>query len=257
MPALGEIGAFLNETLNVDATPDYPAALNGIQLANDGPIEHVASAVDFSSSAIAGAIDLGAQLLLVHHGMFWGGVQPITGHRRARLRDLIQHDIAVYSAHLPLDAHPDLGNNALLARELGLSPSGGFARFQSIDVGVSGHADVATSELVDRAAQFARTHGGSVVTTPFESTRRTLRFGICTGAGADSATLREAVSRGLDTLIVGEGPHHTAVEARDLGLVIIYAGHYATETLGVRALGDALAHRFGVRSSFIELPTGL
>jgi dinuclear metal center YbgI/SA1388 family protein len=257
VPALGEIVAFLDETLNVDTTPDYPAAVNGIQLANDGPIDHVASAVDFSSSAIAGAIDVGAQLLLVHHGMFWGGVQPITGHRHARLRDLIKHDIAVYSAHLPLDVHPSLGNNALLARELGLSPSGGFARFQSIDVGVSGNADVATSDLVERANQFARTHGGRVVATPFDSFRRTRRFGICTGAGADNATLREAVSRGLDTLIVGEGPHHTAVEARDLGLVIIYAGHYATETLGVRALGDALAQRFGVKSSFVELPTGL
>jgi dinuclear metal center YbgI/SA1388 family protein len=257
MPALVEIAAFLNETLNVDAIPDYPAAVNGVQLANDGPIDHVASAVDFSSRAVVGAIDVGAQLLVVHHGMFWSGVQPITGHRHARLRDLIAHDIAVYSAHLPLDVHPELGNNALLARELGLVPTGGFARFQSIDVGVRGDADIPTSDLVQRASRFAQTHGGGLVATPFESNRRTRRFGICTGAGADSSTLREAATRGLDTLIVGEGPHHTAVEARDMGLVIIYAGHYATETLGVRALGEALARRFAVRSSFLDLPTGL
>jgi dinuclear metal center YbgI/SA1388 family protein len=257
MPVLAELAAYLNDVLCVDAIPDYPNAVNGVQLANDGRIDHVAAAVDFSSGSVAGAIAVGAQLLVVHHGMFWSGVQPIVGHRHSRLRDLIANDVAVYAAHLPLDVHPEFGNNVLLAREMGLVPTGGFARYQSIDVGVSGDADVATAELVERASRFARAHGGSTVATPFESSRRTKRFGICTGAGADSATLREAVTRGLDTVIVGEGPHHTAVEAPDLGLVVIYAGHYATETLGVRALGDALARRFGLTNSFIALPTGL
>jgi putative NIF3 family GTP cyclohydrolase 1 type 2 len=96
-----------------------------------------------------------------------------------------------------------------------------------------------------------------LVVTPFNADRVTRRWGVCTGAGADSSTLREAAERGLDTLIVGEGPHHTAVEARELGIVILYAGHYATETLGIRALGETLAANFGLTSAFIDVPTGL
>ena len=257
MASLAELAAFLDSTLCIDAIPDYPNAVNGIQLANDGPIDHIATAVDFSSRTVAGTIEAGASLLLVHHGMFWGGVQAITGHRHRRIHDLISNDVAVYAAHLPLDVHPELGNNALLARWLGLTPTGGFARYQTIDVGVSGTAEQPTADLAERAVQLARAHGGNAVVTPFESGRVTRRFGICTGAGADTATLREAVTRGIDTLIVGEGPHHTAVEASEVGVVIIYAGHYATETLGVRAVGDALAQRFGVRTSFIAAPTGL
>jgi putative NIF3 family GTP cyclohydrolase 1 type 2 len=150
-----------------------------------------------------------------------------------------------------------LGNNALLARRLGVEPSAGFAKFQTIEVGLSGEADVPTGVLADRARASAAEFGGTLVATPFADDRRTRRWGICTGAGADSSTLREAAQRGLDTLIVGEGPHHTAVEARELGIVVLYAGHYATETLGVRALGDAIAARFGITTSFINAPTGL
>lgn len=189
--------------------------------------------------------------------MFWGGVQPITEHRHKRLWMLVTHDVAVYSAHLPLDVHPEIGNNALLAAHLGLTSSGGFAPYQSIEVGLSGSSDLPTRVIAERAAALAVAHGGHLVATPFDGERVTRRWGICTGSGADSSTLRDAVQRGLDTLIVGEGPHHTAVEARELGIVILYAGHYATETLGVRALGDRLAREFGMTSTFIDAPTGL
>lgn len=257
MPALATVAEFLDSTLNIGAIPDYPNAVNGVQLANMGDIERVATAVDFSSEAIAGAVSAGARLLLVHHGMFWGGVQAITGYRHQQLWTLVSHDVAVYSAHLPLDVHPLFGNNALLAKRLGLEPSAGFVRYQSIDVGLSGTCEIPTRILSERAEALAAEHRGSFVSTPFEDDRVTRKWGICTGAGADSSSLREAASRGLDTLIVGEGPHHTAVEARELGIVILYAGHYATETLGVRALGDALAQRFGMSASFIDAPSGL
>jgi dinuclear metal center YbgI/SA1388 family protein len=184
-------------------------------------------------------------------------VQPIVGARRERLHALLTHDVAVYSAHLPLDVHPTLGNNALLARLVGLEPSGGFAKYQNIEVGLSGVSDIPTQVLAKRAQELARKHGGALVATPFSADHITRRWGICTGAGADSSTLREASERGLDTLIVGEGPHHTAVEARELGIVVLYAGHYATETLGVRALGEALAARFDITSTFVDAPTGL
>jgi dinuclear metal center YbgI/SA1388 family protein len=257
MPSLEQLATYLDATLNIAAIPDYPNAVNGVQLANIGDIHHVATAVDFSTKTVAGAIDAGAKLLLVHHGMFWGGVQPLTAHRHKRLWMLVTHDVAVYSAHLPLDVHPQLGNNALLAVRLGLEPSGGFASYQSIDVGVSGEANVATRVLAERAGALATEFKGCLVSTPFAPDRVTRRWGICTGAGADSSTLREAAQRGLDTLIVGEGPHHTAVEARELGIVVLYAGHYATETLGVRALGDRLAAEFGLGSTFIDWPSGL
>jgi dinuclear metal center YbgI/SA1388 family protein len=257
MPALAALAEFLDETLDVANIPDYPNALNGVQLANLGEIDRVATAVDFSSESISGAIAAGARLLIVHHGMFWGGVQPITGRVHQRLWSLVTHDVAVYAAHLPLDMHPDLGNNALLARRLGLEPSGGFAKFQTIDVGLSGRSEIQTQTLAERARALADECGGSFVATPFAPDRVTKHWGICTGAGADSSSLREAARRGLDTLIVGEGPHHTAVEARELGIVVLYAGHYATETLGVRALGETLAEHFGMTSVFIDSPTGL
>ena len=257
MPSLAQLAEYLDRTLDIASVPDYPNAMNGVQLANLGDIERVATAVDFSSTSVAGAIDAGARLLIVHHGMFWGGVQPITAHRYERLRALIANDVAVYSAHLPLDVHPELGNNALLAKRLGLVPTGGFVRYQNMDVGLSGHSEIATTRLAELAGELAREFRGTLVATPFEPGRVTRAWGICTGAGADSSSLREAAQRGLDTLIVGEGPHHTAVEARELGIVVLYAGHYATETLGVRALGETLAAHFNVTTAFIDAPTGL
>ena len=257
MPTLHELASFLDSTLDVGAIPDYSNAVNGVQVANFGAINGIATAVDFSTDSVNGAINCGARLLLVHHGMFWGGVQPLTGHRHSRLWALLTHDVAVYAAHLPLDVHPEFGNNALLARRLGLEASGGFARYKTIEVGLSGVSNIPTRVLAERAGSLAEEFGGRLVSTPFPADRMTRAWGVCTGAGADSDTLHEASDRGLDTLIVGEGPHHTAVEARDRGLVVMYAGHYATETLGVRALADHLGRAFGIDSMFIDAPTGV
>ncbi|HTE45083.1 MAG TPA: Nif3-like dinuclear metal center hexameric protein [Gemmatimonadaceae bacterium] len=257
MPPLTQLAEFLDSTLETTRIPDYANAVNGVQLSNIGDIQRVATAVDFSTETVSGTINAGARLLIVHHGMFWGGVQPIIGYRHQQLWALVTHDVAVYSAHLPLDVHPALGNNALLAKRLGLNPSGGFARYQTIDVGRTGTCDIPTRVIAERASALSAEYRGSCVSTPFESDRVTRAWGVCTGAGADSSTLREAASLGLDTLIVGEGPHHTAIEARELGIVVMYAGHYATETLGVRALGEALAERYGLTSTFIDVPSGL
>jgi dinuclear metal center YbgI/SA1388 family protein len=213
--------------------------------------------VDASLRTIQGAIDAGANLLIVHHGLFWSGAQPLRGRQYERMRRLITNDVAVYSSHLPLDLHPTLGNNALLAAALGLQPSEGFARSQSIDVGVAGIADVETSMLADRLRAIAEREGGSLVAVGMTQGRRTRRWGICTGAGASSDTLREAASRAIDTLIVGEGPQHTAVEAPEMGIAVLYGGHYATETFGVRALGAEIERVFGIPWSFIAAPTGL
>ena len=257
MPDANAIAAYLDALLRTPEIPDYANALNGLQLAGRGPVSHVATAVDFSAVSVDATIARNANMLIVHHGMFWGGLQPVTGGAYDRLSKLVAGGVAVYASHLPLDAHPEVGNNGLLAAALQLTPDSGFARFKTIDVGVSGPSDVDTGVLVDRARAFAAAYAGAVVATPFAAGRRTRRWGLCTGAGADSDTIHEALTRGIDTLIVGEGPHHTAVQARDSGLVIIYAGHYATETLGVRALGERVAREFGIASSFIDAPTGL
>lgn len=254
---LGEVVRHLDAVLRVGEVPDYPGAVNGLQAANRGGVGRVAAAVDFSRAAVEQAAAAGASLLVVHHGMFWGGAQPLVGPAYERTRLLFAHDLAVYAAHLPLDAHPALGNNALLAAELGLVPNAGFARYKTVEVGVAGEADVDTAGLAARAAAFAARWGHSARHTPIAPGRRTRRWGLCTGAGASSETLAEASARGLDTLVVGEGPHHTAVEAAERGVVVIYAGHYATETLGVRAVARELERAFGLPWSFVGEPTGL
>jgi len=254
---LAGIAQHLDALLRTAEIPDYPGALNGIQVEHNGPVVRCAVAVDASLRTIQGTIDAGANLLIVHHGLFWSGAQPLRGRFYERIRRLIANDVAVYASHLPLDLHPTIGNNALLAAALGLEPTAGFARFQSIEVGVSGTADVDTSILADRLRTIAEREGGSLVAIGVTPDRRTRRWGICTGAGASSDTLREAALRGIDTLIVGEGPQHTAVDAPELGIAVLYGGHYATETFGVRALGAEVERVFGIPWTFIAAPTGL
>lgn len=257
MTTTPEVVRYLDDILETSAIPDYPNALNGLQLQNSGKIKKVAACVDFSGKAVQAAIDTDSDLLLVHHGMFWPGARPLTGPFYESIRKLLENDIAVYSSHLPLDRHPEFGNNVLLSEELGITPSGEFASYKGTSIGVRGEADVATTELVARARAFAEARGGSVVATPFDAERRTLSWAVCTGGGASAETLQEAADTGVDTLIVGEGPHWTAVEALELGITIIYAGHYATETLGVEALAQHLAERYGLEWTMINAPTGL
>lgn len=254
---LSTLAEHLDTLLEVPTTPDYPPALNGVQVGHSGPVRKIAAAVDASQRSIELAAAAGANLLLVHHGLFWGGLRPITGPHEARLRSLFAHDIAVYSAHLPLDAHATLGNSALLASELGLQTSGLFAKYQHIHCGVRGDDDIDTNALVQRVSKWATQWGHHTVVSPIPDGHRTRHWAICSGAGAQVENLREAYATGVDTLIVGEGPHWSAVEAAEYGLVIIYAGHYATETLGVRALAAHCQATFGIPWEFVHVPTGL
>ena len=255
--ALHDVARHLDAVLRTNEVPDYPGAMNGVQVEHDGPVTRCAVAVDASLQTIDAAITSRANLLVVHHGLFWAGAQPLRGRVFQRVRRLVTHDVAVYASHLPLDLHPTLGNNAILARTLELTPSAGFARFQSVAIGLMGDTDVDTSTLVDRCDVLARREGGRLVAVGLKEGRRTHRWALCTGAGATSETLREASAAGVDTLIVGEGPHHTAVEATELGIAVLYVGHYATETFGVRALGAEIERVFGIPWSFVAAPTGL
>lgn len=254
---LAQIVTWLDDILQTQSTPDYPGALNGLQLANRGTVTKVAAAVDFSTRSARAAIEANVDLLIVHHGMFWAGAQAIVGQRYLRLAELIEADVAIYSSHLPLDRHPQLGNNVLLAKALGLEPSGGFAQFKNISIGVQGTSEISTHTLVDRARAFSRGHGGDTIAPVTDPSRVSRRWAVCTGSGASAETLDEAASDDIDTLIVGEGPHWTAVDASDRGIAIIYIGHYASETLGVYALAAEVSKQFDVPSISISAPTGL
>lgn len=258
MAELSAVVRVLDEELRTSEIPDYDAALNGLQLANAGKVSRVASAVDFSGATVAEALRQKADLLLVHHGMFWGGAERLVGPAFERLRAAVQGGLAVYSSHLPLDLHATLGNNALFAKELGLTPDGTFGRYKTIEIGSMGSArELTTAALFERVKTHSAKYATTAVCTPVKTDRQTNRWAIITGAGASSDSLREAVERGVDTLIVGEGPHHSAVAAGELGIAVIYAGHYASETFGVRALGGMVAKRFDIPATFVDVPTGL
>lgn len=254
--ALNTIVSALDSELHTADIADYPGAVNGLQVTNNGTVTRVAVAVDASVAAVSSAVALKADLLIVHHGLFWGGVQPITGTVYRKYSELFANNVAVYATHLPLDAHATLGNNVQLAHQLGLTPSSGFARYKTSDIGVAGVADLDAFALVDRVTAFSAQYGGTVRTSLSPAGRRVRAWAMCTGGGASTESLREARDRGIDTLIVGEGPHHTTVDAQEYDILVIYAGHYATETLGVQAVGAWLETEFALPWSFLHLPTG-
>lgn len=256
MPNAAEVSAILDGLLATRGFPDYPGALNGLQLDSRGRVTRIASAVDFSTRTVNAAIEANANFLIVHHGMFWGGAQRMVGPLFTQLHTLLAHDIAVYSSHLPLDAHLEVGNNALLARALGLTVAARFGEYDGVPIGVAGESDISTAALLERTHAFAESLGGRARASFFEHDRQTRRWAIITGAGGGSREIALAQANGIDTLIVGEGPHHVTVNAPDAGVVVIFAGHYATETLGVRALGDHIGNALGLSHEFLFLPTG-
>ncbi len=247
MVKLSEIVVRLDGVLRVGEVNDYPNALNGLQVANGGEVTKVVVAVDACEYVIAQAVEMGADLLIVHHGLFWGGLEPVSGASYRKLSLCLKNNLAVYSVHLPLDEHPELGNNALLCDAIGLSAE----RKPFMTSGFQVEEAIELSELVRRVEQAV---GGHVHLAP-GGPKTTGRIGVVTG-GAGSAVAK-AAAEGVDTFITGEGPHHTYTLAEELGVNLLYAGHYATETFGVKALGRYLEKEYGLSWSFIDHPTGL
>lgn len=254
MPQLESIVAYADELLDVSGFPDYAVALNGLQVSGDGrPIERIASAVDASEAVIRDAVDRNADLLIVHHGLFWGGLRPVTGRFHRKLRHLFDAGLAVYSVHLPLDGHAELGNAALLARAIGVKPAAPFGSYQGRAIGWRGGLDRPTSPDELGALVGEAVRGPVRVLGSGADSVRTL--GIVTGAGA--GFMEEAAAQGLDAVVTGEAAHHHFTDAHELGLHLVLAGHYATETFGVRALGSHLADHFGLTADFLDHPSGL
>lgn len=248
---LRQLVDYLDGYLELDEVPDFPNALNGLQVDGPGPVARVVAAVDATEASITGAIGAGGDLLLVHHGLFWDGNQPVTGRRYRRLSALLESGVALYAAHLPLDVHGEVGNNAVLARELGIDIEGRFGRYEGTDLGVWGMLPVKREVL---AARLDDVLGGPVKLIP-GGPERVERVGVLTGGGG--SFVGQALDAGLDALITGEGAHHTYFDAAEGGLNLYYGGHYATETWGVRALAEHLAEHFDLEWTFLDLPTGL
>lgn len=245
---------YLDAYLHVAEHPDYRGAYNGLQVGGPEEVHRLVAAVDASEASIQAAVQHGADLLLVHHGLFWDGIQPLTGRRLRRIRPLLEHGVAVYSAHLPLDGHAEVGNCALLGRALGLELQGRFAEYEGTPIGWWGSLPDALDAPALRERVSEVLGGASVHVIP-GGPERIERVGVVTGGGASFTA--EAAGLGLDALVTGEGAHHTHFDAMELGIHVLFGGHYATETFGVRALAEHLADRFDLEWEFIDQPTGL
>lgn len=249
--SLSQIVAYADEHLRIRQIDDWENALNGLQVENSSAVTKIGAAVDASTRSIDLAIERGVNLLLVHHGLFWPGLQPITGGRRRMLERILHHDLALYSAHLPLDVHSVLGNNVQLAAALGLEDTEPFFEAKGQKIGRRTVTKIARDELVRR---LEKSLGDAVKVFPF-GPPETKSIGLVTG-GAGSEIY--AVAReGIDTFITGEAPHWASVAAEELGINLLLGGHYATETFGVKALAAHLADRFSLPWEFIDSPTGL
>lgn len=244
---------YLDQYLRATEVPDYPNALNGLQVDRQGAeVRRIAVAVDAAQATIDRAVAEGADLLIVHHGLFWDGNQRVTGRRYARLRALMQADVALYAAHLPLDVHPEVGNNAVLARALGIEPRGSFGEYRGMAVGVWGEMEEIRREAL--CARLDALLGGRVKLVP-GGPERVRRVGVITGGAGGS--VGDAAALGLDAFVSGEGAHHNYFDAEEGGINLLLGGHYATETWGVRALAEHLEQRFGLPWTFLDHPTGL
>jgi dinuclear metal center YbgI/SA1388 family protein len=248
---LQSVVSFANELLEVAQIEDYPGALNGLQLENRGIISKIGAAVDASGRTIELAIGEGTDFLIVHHGLFWGGLSPVTGVAYRRLAKALEADLAIYSAHLPLDFHPKIGNNFLLAEALALLPVSPFWFVKGRAQGCVSAVSLELSELILRVERVLRRKIWYCPAGP----HRTQRIGIVTGGAG--AHIAEVVAEGVDTFLTGEGPHHTFALAEELGINLLYAGHYATETFGVQALAARLSKQFDLPWTFLDHPSQL
>lgn len=248
---LNRLVDYCNRALRISAVPDWPGAVNGLQVENRRGVARVAATVDASLATVRLAIEAGADLLLAHHGLFWSTRQPWTGANYELLRLLVEHDLAVYSAHLPLDIHPRWGNNARLCAALGFSRCRPFFEEKGMKLGLRTVVSLDREDLASRLGQVLGRPPRVVPGGP----ARCRHVGVVTGGAGDQLQL--AAAEGVDTLITGEGRHWTYALAEECGINLIYGGHYATETFGVKALAEHLAAKFGLDWVFIDHPTGL
>jgi dinuclear metal center YbgI/SA1388 family protein len=249
--SLHEIAAHCDKILRTRDIGDYDGAANGLQVENHGSVSRIAATVDASLATVKLAVAARADLLIVHHGLFWSPSHPWTGKKYELIRLLVENNLAVYSSHLPLDAHPKLGNNAQLCAALGLKKLRPFFFSHGQHIGFQARQKISRTELAKRLERATGTKpklipGGKEMCE---------RIGVVTGgAGGD---LKQAAAEGMDMFITGEGQHWTYALAEELGINVLYGGHYATETFGVKALAAELSRKFRLPWTFLDHLTGL
>ncbi|HWR13143.1 MAG TPA: Nif3-like dinuclear metal center hexameric protein [Rectinemataceae bacterium] len=251
---ISEFDGWCRSLLQIDALAAIDDSLNGVQVGrSSGPIRKVAFAVDACAESIRRAKEAGADLLFVHHGLFWGKPLRVEGYLLERLKALISSDTALYACHLPLDMHPEVGNNAVLANLLSLRDRAPFGMYHGIAIGVSGRLEKALSlrEIISLILPDG-TEPKAIIAPGKE---KVSTVAIVSGGAPFEAF--QAFGKGIDLYVTGEPSHsvyHQLVENR---LNFIAAGHYATETWGVKAVAERLAAEKGIETIFIDIPTGL
>jgi len=248
---LAGIKKHLDEYLDIEGVKDWDNAWNGLQIENSGAVTKIGAAVDACAPVIEAAAGRGVDLLLVHHGLFWRGVQRFEGPFLRKIKTALDNNLAIYSAHLPLDVHPKAGNNALLCAALGFKRTKPFFFEKGRFIGLQARCSLSRSGLV---ARLEKALGAPVHVCP-GGPARVSRVGVVTGGAGGGVP--KAAAEGLDTFITGEGQHSSYIDAEELGINLLYGGHYRTETFGVKALAAHLSRRFALPWEFIEHPTGL
>lgn len=244
MPSLHDLVTYCDQRTRREAWKDAPGAWNGLQFANDGKVTRIGAAVDAGVVPFRRAVAAGVDFLLVHHGMFWDAHRPLTGPAHERVATLVRGNCAVYSSHLPLDGHAELGNNALLARQLELKPETPFLLNEGLPVGwIARHAGRRSALRARLRALYPR-----VIALEYGSTSPQA-VAFCSGSG--NSAVAALVREGVDTLVTGELREEWFNFAQENRLNLYLCGHYATEVHGVRALAAELSEHFGLPWKFI------
>jgi len=245
-----QLSHYLDNLLEINSISDAPQALNGLQIQNRGEIKKIGLAVDLCQATINLAIEKQCQMLFVHHGLFWPGLQPIRGKYYEKLSTMIQANLGLYSAHIPLDVHPVYGNNRALADLIELQNLETFGEYDGTKIGLKGSIPTIS---VENLAKKLKKKLGSRIKVIGEGEINTI--GLVTGGAGD--IVKQAIQERLDCFITGEGSNHHFHEAIEGNCILIFAGHYATEMGGVKLVGNHLKEKFGIYSEFLHYPTGL
>ncbi|CAA6677411.1 MULTISPECIES: Nif3-like dinuclear metal center hexameric protein [unclassified Lentimonas] len=249
MPKLSEIVAFCDTRTRRAEVKDFTGSYNGLQVENNGEVTKIAAAVDAGQIPFEQAIAAGVDFIICHHGLYWTAPIPLTGTSYKKVKTALDGNLAVYGAHLPLDCHPEIGNNALLAKALELEAIGGCVPYEGNDI-----ATITAGPAGGRAELAAK------LKALFPDTYQAIEYGsdqpqriaILTGSGQSAVDALQANQ--IDTLITGELRQHHFNMAQELGLNLYPCGHYATEVFGVKALAAEVAAKFGLEWTFIETP---
>ncbi|WP_456369037.1 Nif3-like dinuclear metal center hexameric protein [Geoglobus sp.] len=245
---LRHVVGFLDDYLNISAYPD--SSVNGLQVEGSESVEKVAFAVDASMQSFMYAVEVEADMLVCHHGIIWNGIERVTGLIRERLKFLLENEISLYAAHLPLDAHPEIGNNAMILRGIGVEPEEEFGEYRGTKIGYAGYTSAEFEEILEKLEERFGEVGY-------------MKFGddivekVAAVSGRGAGYIEEAMRSGVDLLITGEIEHSAYHTAKDGGMNVIYLGHYSSETPGIRALMNVVEDKLGLEVEFLDIPTDL